>query len=51
MKTSQKWVILGIKTCEVFHCFLAVFFLSVDFSAHWLLCINCFTSLVSFTGF
>ena len=27
MKTSQKWVILGIKTCEVFHCFLAFFFL------------------------
>ena len=43
---------LGVKTCEVFLCFLATIFLgSIVLSSQWLLCIHCFTSLVSFTGF
>ena len=37
-------VILGVKTCEVFLCFLAIIFKG-------LFCIYCFLSLVSFTGF
>ena len=45
-------VYLGVKTCEVFLCFLAIIFLgSIVLSSQWLLCIHCFTSLVSFTGF
>ena len=45
-------VYLGVKTCEVFLCFLATIFLgSIVLSSQWLLCIHCFTSLVSFTGF
>ena len=51
MKTNFG-VILRVKTCEVFLCFLAIIFLgSIVLTSHWLLCINCFTSLVSFTGF
>ena len=39
-------VILGIKTCEVFLCFLAIIFLGfIVLTSYWLLCINCFTSL------
>ena len=46
------WVILGVKTCEVFLCFLVIFFLgSIVLTSHWLLCINCFPLLVRFTGF
>ena len=45
-------LILGVKTCEVFLCFLAIVFLgSIVLTSQWLLCIHCFTSLVSFTGF
>ena len=48
-------VYLGVNTCEVFLCFLAIIFLgSIVLTSHqWLLCIHCFysTSLVSFTGF
>ena len=45
-------VILGVKTSEVFVCILAIIFLgSIVLTSQWLLCINCFTSLVSFTGF
>ena len=45
-------VYLGVKTCEVFLCFLAIVFLgSIVLTSLWLLCIHCFTSLVSFTGF
>ena len=41
-----------MKTCEVFLCFLAIIFLgSILLTSQWLLCIHCFTSLVSFTGF
>ena len=30
-------VILGVKTCEVFHCFLAIIFLgSIVLTSHWL---------------
>ena len=51
MKTNLG-VILRVKTCEVFLCFLAIIFLgSIVLTSYWLLCINCFTSLVSFTGF
>ena len=39
-------VILGIKTCEVFLCFLAIIFLGfIVLTSYWLLCVNCFTSL------
>ena len=42
-------VYLGVKICEVFLCFLATIFLgSIVLTS---LCIHCFTSLVSFTGF
>ena len=42
---------LGVKTCEVFLCFLAIIFLGpIVLTSLWLLCIHCFTSLVSFTG-
>ena len=52
MKTVENKVYLGVKTCEVFLCFLAIFFLgSIVLTSQWLLCIHCFTSLVSFTGF
>ena len=45
-------VYLGVKTCEVFHSFLATIFLgSIVSTSQWLLCIHCFTSLVSFTDF
>ena len=45
-------VYLGVKTCEVFHSFLAIIFLgSIVLTSQWLLCIHCFTSLVSFTDF
>ena len=45
-------VYLGVKTCEVFLCFQAIIFLgSIALSSQWLLCIHCFTSLVSFRGF
>ena len=45
-------VYLGVKTYEVFLCFLAIIFLgSIALSSQWLLCIHCFTALVSFTGF
>ena len=41
-----------MKTCEVFLCFLAIIFLgSILLTSQWLLCIHCFTPLVSFTGF
>ena len=43
---------LGVKSCEVFLCFLAIIFLgSIVLTSQWLLCIHCFTSLVSLTGF
>ena len=49
---NQFGLILGVKTCEVFLCFLAIVFLgSIVLTSQWLLCIHCFTSLVSFTGF
>jgi len=49
---SMGGVYLGVKTSEVFLCFLAIFFCgSIVFTPQWLLCIHCFTSLVSFTGF
>ena len=49
---GKKWLILGVKTCEVFLCFLAIVFLgSVVLTSQGLLCIHCFTPLVSFTGF
>ena len=42
---------LDVKTCEVFLCFLAIIFLgSIVLTSQWLLCIHCFTSLISFTG-
>ena len=46
-------VYLGVKTSEIFpRCFLSNIFLgSIVLTSHWLLCIRCFTSLVSFTGF
>ena len=45
-------VYLGVKTCEVFLCFRAIIFLScIVLTYQWRLCIYCFTSLVSFTGF
>ena len=45
-------VILGVKTCEILLSFLAIIiFDSIVLNSRWLLCINCFTSLVSFTGF
>ena len=45
-------LILGVKTCKVFLCFLAIVFLgSIVLTSQWLLCIHCFTSLVSFKGF
>ena len=45
-------VYLGVKTSEVFLCFLATIFLgSFELTSQWLLCIHCFTSLVRFTGF
>ena len=43
---------LGVQTCEVFLCFLAIIFLgSIVLTSQWLLCIHCFKSLLSFTGF
>ena len=42
------WIILDVKTCEVFLCFLVILFLGfIVLTSHWLLCINCFTLLVS----
>ena len=54
--SSHLGVILGAKTCEVFLCFLAIILAIISLSSivltsHWLLCINCFASLVRFTGF
>ena len=51
--SQENGVCLGVKTCEVFLCFLAIFFSrsSIVLTSQWLLCIHCFTSLVSFTGF
>ena len=48
--------ILGVKTCEVFLCLLAIMFLgSIVLYYHltfqWLLCSNCFTWIVGFIGF
>ena len=44
--------IFAVKTCEVFLCFLSIIFLgSIVLTFHRLLCMNCFTSLVRFTGF
>ena len=44
-------VYLGVKTCEVFLCFLAVIFLgSIVLISQWLLCSHCFMSLVSLTA-
>ena len=49
---TEKWVYLGVKTYEVFLCFLAIIFLgSIVLTPQWLLCIHCFTSLLSLTGF
>ena len=44
---------LGVKTCEVFLCFLAIIFHgSIVLTFQWLVYINYFfTSLLSFTGF
>ena len=39
------WVYLGVRTCELFLCFVVRLGLLC-----WLLCFLCFTSLVSFTG-
>ena len=48
----NSWVYLGVKTCEVFIFFVAIIFLgSIVLTSQWLICIHCFTSLVSFTGF
>ena len=45
-------VSLGAKASEVFLCFLAIIFLgSIVLTSQRLLCIRCFTSHVSFTGF
>ena len=45
-------VYLGVKTCEVFLCFVSIIFLgSIVLTSQWLLCIHCFTSLISFTSF
>ena len=50
--SHERWVYLGVKTYEVFHCFLAIIFLSsIVLTSRWLLYIYCLTSLVSFTGF
>ena len=43
------WVYLGVKICEVFFCFLATIFLGTIVLTS--LCLHCFTSLVSITGF
>ena len=47
--------ILGVKTCQVFLCFLAIMFLGsimlIYLTFQWLLCSNCFTCIVSFIGF
>ena len=52
LKIGKIGVILGVKTCEVFLRFLAIIFLrSVVLTSQRLLCINCFTSLVCYTGF
>ena len=41
-----------MKTCEVSLCFLAIISLGpIVLTSQWLLCIHCFRSLVSFTGF
>ena len=43
---------LGVKTCEVFLCFLDMSFLgSIVLTSQWFLCIHWVTSLVSFTVF
>ena len=48
----NSWVYLGVKTSEVFLSFVAITFLSsIVLTSQWLICIHCFTSLVSFTGF
>ena len=52
LQTHDFRVYHGVKTCEVFLCFLAFIFLgSIVLASQWLLCIHCFTSLVSFKGF
>ena len=44
----NSWVYLGVKTCEVFLSFVAIIFLgSIVLTSQWLICIHCFTSLVS----
>ena len=52
-KSKSKFrVFLSVKTCEVFLFFLVIIFLGYFvLTPQWLLCIHCFTSLVSFTGF
>ena len=53
-KSKSKFrVFLAVKTCEVFlFFFLVITFLgSIVLTPQWLLCIHCFRSLVSFTGF
>ena len=52
-KSKSKFrVFLSVKTCEVFLFFLIIIFLGyIVLTPQWLLCIHCFTSLVSFTGF
>ena len=50
--SQENGVYLGVKTCEVFLCFLAIILLgSIVLTSQWLLCIHCFTSLESFIGF
>ena len=45
--TVIRVIILGVKTCEVFLCFLAIISLgSIALTSQWLCYINCFTSLV-----
>ena len=54
-KNTKQHAITGhprCKTCEFFLCFQAIIFLgSIVLISQWLLCINCFTPLMSFTGF
>ena len=46
------WGLPWCETCEVFLCFLAIILLgSIVLTSQGLLCIHCFMSLVSFTGF
>ena len=45
-------VYVSVKSCEFFLCFLAIIFPgSIVLTSQWLLCIHCFMSLMSFTGF